>query len=55
MVLTLWEVENGAEDQRETVAAREVLMAERLLQQEGRLFVTPDLEQYVAAGEAWHG
>ncbi len=54
-VLMPWETENGVEDLRETITAREVLMAERLQQQEGRLFVTPDLEQYVApgGGMAW--
>ncbi len=48
MVLTPWEVENGAEDLQETITAHEVLMSEILEQQEGHLFVTPDLEQYMA-------
>ncbi len=55
MVLMPWEAENGAEGLRETIAAREVLMSERLEQQEGCLFITLDLEQYMAPGEAWHG
>ncbi len=49
-VLTPWEQEYGQEDQRETIMAREVLMTERLLQQQGSLLITPDLEQYVATG-----
>ncbi len=41
-VLTPWEMEHGKPDQRDTIAACEVLMAERMMQQEGREELTPD-------------
>ncbi len=44
-VLMAWEVEFSTEDQWETITACEVLLAERLEQQQGRLWMTPDLEQ----------
>ncbi len=49
-VLMPWEMEYGKPDQKETIAAREVLLAERMMQQEGREDLDPDLEQYVATG-----
>ncbi len=49
-VLTFWEMEYGKSDQKETIATREVLLAARLMQQEGHEDLALDIELYVMAG-----
>ncbi len=49
-VLMPWEIEYGKPDQKETIAVREVLLAERMMQQEGHEDLDPGLEQYITTG-----
>ncbi len=50
-VLTLWEMENGKPDLKDTIAARKVLYTARLVQLEGRTNLDTVLERYIAARE----
>ncbi len=45
-----YELDYGIEDQRETIVAHEVLIAGRLEQQEGHMWVTLEVEQCMVPG-----
>ncbi len=50
-LLTLWEMENGKPDLKETIAACEVLYTARLVQEQGRANLDPVLEWYITTEE----
>ncbi len=50
MVLMPYEREFGREDQHDTITAHEVLTSERLEQQEGYVWLTPEVEQCMVPG-----